>query len=561
MAWPIRLSRGTGDIREGAIAVVAIQPGERALRWHAEVIGGDVPDVVDAVARRVEILPAVVVEIEEPGGKAEDGLLDTCLGGDVREPPMVGGRAGAGGTVVVEQDVWAGATGEVEVGTTVVVVIGAGDALDEGPHAQTHGLGAFGEGTVAVVAEQFAGIGISGIGGFVSDEEVEPSVAVEVEPAGGLGGMEREEARLLGDIGEGAVAVVPQEGIGDAPELHEPGAPQDPDVGAAVVVVVGLHQVEAAVESDESGLAGAFLETSGACVAEEAQRTVETPAGSDDVEQAVVVEVLDDGTAAEVIDIDARRPGDVRESRHRVFGSEARGWDEPLGRDLVGVLAHGHVGDVEEPAGGKVVGELLQLFLKNGEGTAGTAREDVEGGGGQRKEAGFRAVPGNAVLLFAHAEEGDGLAHAELGTAGGRHVDAVGDDRLHGRVGVEGGIGSSGLRLMESELDAGLEALDGIGGLVPGLLEDGGVDVAAEEERVGVVVVAERSQAFRHAAIRGRWIAGIQGGVGLERREAEWIELVEVRDALLGEGGNGGEQEDEEEEPRRDPGPRTRDRA
>ena len=80
----------------------------------------------------------------------------------------------------------------------------------------------------------------------------------------------------------------------------EPGAAQDVDVEVAVVVVVGLHQVEPAEEAGEPRLGGALDEPAVAVVAEVARARAVSKVGGDEVEVAVAVEVVDDHAAGEV---------------------------------------------------------------------------------------------------------------------------------------------------------------------------------------------------------------------------------------------------------------------
>ena len=48
-------------------------------------------------------------------------------------------------------------------------------------------------------------------GRLVADEEVEETIVVEVRPGGRLRRVQGEQARLFGDVGEGAVALIAQE--------------------------------------------------------------------------------------------------------------------------------------------------------------------------------------------------------------------------------------------------------------------------------------------------------------------------------------------------------------
>ncbi|HEV8703212.1 MAG TPA: hypothetical protein VGV60_18225, partial [Candidatus Polarisedimenticolia bacterium] len=73
---------------------------------------------------------------------------------------------------------------------------------------------------------------------FVADEQVQPAIAVEVEPDSGLRRMKRKHARGFRDVFERAVAIVSQKGIRVPALFLHPRATQDKHVHMAVVVIV-----------------------------------------------------------------------------------------------------------------------------------------------------------------------------------------------------------------------------------------------------------------------------------------------------------------------------------
>ena len=118
--------------------------------------------------------------------------------------------------------------------------------------------------------------------GFVADVEVEVAVVVVVGPGRGLRRVvDGRQAGREGHVGERAVAVVVQQRVGMPPVAAEPAAAQDQDVGGAVVVVVGLDEVEPAVEAVESGLLAAVAERAVAVAGEVAQTALRV-GGRDD---------------------------------------------------------------------------------------------------------------------------------------------------------------------------------------------------------------------------------------------------------------------------------------
>jgi hypothetical protein len=128
------------------------------------------------------------------------------------------------------------------------------------------------------------------------------------------------------------------------------------------------------------------------------------PGRSDDVEQAVAVEVLDDAAAGEADLVDAGVHGDVGEPLDVVLGLQ-HGWrDQPLPGNLVRILADRHVGNVQQPGGS----EILRLRLEPaGEGVdraACASLERVSGAAIDRKNTRRCAMVQHAVFLLAEAQ-------------------------------------------------------------------------------------------------------------------------------------------------------------
>src|SRR5207245_11551615 len=98
--------------------VVVVELRRRAFVWQAEIIGGDIADVLDIVTGNEKIFPNVIVKVEEPGGKAEFGLADTGTGPDFAKLPMTGRIR----TLVVTQRVGSIENGQIKVRASVVIV-------------------------------------------------------------------------------------------------------------------------------------------------------------------------------------------------------------------------------------------------------------------------------------------------------------------------------------------------------------------------------------------------------------------------------------------------------
>jgi hypothetical protein len=133
--------------------------------------------------------------------------------------------------------------------------------------------------------------------------------------------------------------------------LAEPAAAQHQEIRVPVAVVVGVGQVQAAELSDESGLACPLREGPVAIVVEVAELSCRVHGGDHQVEPAVPVEVLGDRATGDVERVQLQPMGRIDEARKGLVGIEHHRRDEILRRDLTGIRAQRHVGDVEEPPG------------------------------------------------------------------------------------------------------------------------------------------------------------------------------------------------------------------
>ena len=84
------------------------------------------------------------------------------------------------------------------------------------------------------------------------------------------------------------------------------------------------------------------------------------------------------------------------------------GGDAVRRRHAVRVLADGHVGDVEQPAGDQVVGVAGEQRLELGDAAARALLVLVDAGAADRQDAALAAVAGDAVAALAPAQQGDG---------------------------------------------------------------------------------------------------------------------------------------------------------
>ena len=214
-----------------------------------------------AVVRVEEIEIAVVVVVEEPGGERLRRRLPQ---------PQLGSHVGEGAVAVVAVETIVAEVGDEEIGIAVVVVVAPGDGLGEADVLDARLLRHLGEAAGAVVLEELRRVEVLArrLG---ADVEVEVAVAVVVLEVGGLRRIDAiGEARGRGDVDEpprGPIEVVAQERLPDLAGVVHPGAAQHQDVDVAVVVVVGVDQVETAELRGEAPLLRDVLEPALAVVA------------------------------------------------------------------------------------------------------------------------------------------------------------------------------------------------------------------------------------------------------------------------------------------------------
>ena len=173
--------------------------------------------------------PTIVVVVEKPGTEALPGELDPCLCRYIGKGPVM---------IIVVKKIVAADIGDEEIRIAIVVVVGGHHsfgklrAVDAG--SQRNVL----ERAIAAIVVHLAGTLL------VGDEEIEPAVVVDVGPGRGLRSKHvSAQAGFPRDIGKCAVAVVTQQ---RKRHRHLPPSPQDQNVHASVIVVIGLDHVGAA---------------------------------------------------------------------------------------------------------------------------------------------------------------------------------------------------------------------------------------------------------------------------------------------------------------------------
>ena len=198
----------------------------------------------------------VIIEVPEPRGERIDRARDAGRFGHVDKPPALN---------IFPHPVGRPVVAGVQVQIAVIIDVAPGDRLGEPAVNQISHRRNIGEPAPTVVVEQLQRTF------FVADDQIQIPVVVVITPRGRLG---RSIQPLAGqsaevrDVGEGAVAVVPQQRIRLVAVLSEPCPPHHKDVNIAVVVDVGVIKVQPAGDADQTGAVGSVIEGSVAPVEE-----------------------------------------------------------------------------------------------------------------------------------------------------------------------------------------------------------------------------------------------------------------------------------------------------
>ena len=136
------------------------------------------------------------------------------------------------------------------------------------------------------------------------------------------------------------------------PVVFPPATAQNQYVRIAVVVVVGLDNLQPADDPGQAGCCGPFCKGPIAEVGKIADLVVEAPRRGHDIQMAIAVEVVHDAAAGHGDQIQSQRRCHIGEALDIVVGDKNLGRDEPLRWHLFGVHAQGHIDDVQKPADG-----------------------------------------------------------------------------------------------------------------------------------------------------------------------------------------------------------------
>ncbi len=240
------------------------------------------------------------------------------------------------------------------------------------------------------------------------DEQVDPAVVIVVGPAGRVGIDWIEQTCVQGDVCEVALAIVSQQRRAD--NVGNPRPAGDEDVEVAVVVVIGLVAHEPAKLVGDSGRLTTVYESPVAGVVVIRHGLGDVVAGDRQIEPVVAVEIVHDGSARLVVAVHANAFADVAELADVKLGmNEAIELDQVARVDLVGVLAQGHVGEVQEPLGFELFGEALQILSEMLDRQPRAVGLGVDRRMGDRQDARAFAAAHDAVVVFPLAKGGRSL--------------------------------------------------------------------------------------------------------------------------------------------------------
>src|SRR5580658_1792941 len=290
----------SGDVAKLSVAKILVELERLGIGGKAEVAADRFIDR-NVVAGHKQVGPAIVVIIEEPRGETLPRFLHAGLKSDVGKGSVV---------IVVVEEIVSVQIGNVKINIAVVIVIARNHALGEGGAIDAGGMGDVFERAIAFVAEEMAG------SIFVTDEQIEIAVVVNVGPDPGLRLHGQVEAAGCGYVGEGSITIVAQQrwALGKFPR-----ATQDEDVETSVIVIIRLDEVQAAELIGKAGLRGVIGKGSIAIIVEIMHGGALAEIGGDDVEQTMAFKVVDDEAARHRVKVDAGGGSNVDEAAD-VFG-------------------------------------------------------------------------------------------------------------------------------------------------------------------------------------------------------------------------------------------------
>ena len=275
----------------------------------------------------------------------------------------------------------------------------------------------------------------------------------------------------------------------------------------------------------QAGFAGAFGKGAVPIVMEIAKLAVEVPGRNHDVIKSIVVEIIDDDAAGQIVCIKPEPVADIPKPGQLVFRGEHLRRDEKLRRDFVWIFTQGHGGEVEQPASSEVVWKFRQLLVKQRDGTARTAGQQVVSLGFQWKQARIGVMRRQAVFLLTQSHKGNSLIHPQFHGGAGVDLAAIsGHKPLQVGKRVKGLIRPTGSGLLNTKLELQSEPV--ISRLSVGHLafQERDEAIAHKGHRLRFCIVTELGKQLRHPPSARRRIPRRQDRVSRLGRLANRVE-------------------------------------
>ena len=297
----------------------------------------------------------------------------------------------------------------MQVGKPVAIVIACRDrfgiAVEPGrrPFRQAF------EGCAASPHEDVHPARFAATGLFVRYDEIEPAIIVEIDEGGAQRRLELQQPQLDRRILEMALPVIAQQRIGQQPACLPPCAAHQVDIGIAIIVEIAMDRVEPARQPGNPGPFGRIDQAPVRIAQVEQHFAVDRPAGGEDIELPVAIEILDHRRARIVHPVDPGKVGNIGEFGPVIAIDRAGHGQQVFGRDIVRIAAQRHMRDVEQPLGPVIVRPCLEHpVFQHRDGLCRTFLKLVLRAAVYRYDAGTGMRVVEAVLLFAQPQIGDG---------------------------------------------------------------------------------------------------------------------------------------------------------
>src|SRR5207245_1558285 len=134
---------------------------------------------------------------------------------------------------------------------------------------------------------------------------------------------------------------------GNPSRFVEPRTAFDPNIKQAVVIIVGLLDVQTAGQTQKAGSGGVFGEMPITIVVEIVKLATQVPGRNHYINESVIIEIIEDAAAGKALQIQAQGSRDIRITRQVVSGIKNFRGNEPLRGHLLRIFTQSHIGNVD----------------------------------------------------------------------------------------------------------------------------------------------------------------------------------------------------------------------